>query len=129
MELRHLTLSRLSAARGRTHLFADQAAVAARMVPLSSIVASDVADAVTRPWAISLGVPGMLAEPATAVRLVGGRISEAIRIVWLALILFLATIAALTLTSRLVGQSGAACERQHEQNRQHNNTNASQGVP
>ncbi len=60
MELRHLTLSRLSAARGRTHLFADQAAVAARMVPLSSIVASDVADTLTR----LLLRGGMLAEPA-----------------------------------------------------------------
>jgi hypothetical protein len=65
------------------HLLGDQAGVVARMIPLSSIVASDVADALTR----LLLRGGMLAEPALALRTgvrplvrrdLGGRTSEAV---------------------------------------------------
>jgi hypothetical protein len=83
-----------------THLAADEAAVVARMVPFRTVIASDVADALTR----LLLRGGMPAEPALAVvllvlRLLGGRTSEAARGLWLALLLFLVG-AWLTLTIR-----------------------------
>jgi hypothetical protein len=119
-----VTISRLLVAID-THLAADEAAVVARMVPWRTVIASDVADAFTRPWAISFGVSGMLAEPALAVvplvvRLLGGRTSEAV-------------LGVVCIRPPAPGKSWQSshggCERHHKQSRHHNDPNASQGLP
>jgi hypothetical protein len=66
------TLSRLLGAI-HIHLPGDEAGVVARMVPWRIVIASDVADALTR----LLLRGGMLAEPAVR-RHLGGRTSEAV---------------------------------------------------
>jgi hypothetical protein len=60
---------------------ADEAAMVARVVPLSPIVASDVADALTR--LILRG--GMLANIVRTRRLLGDNRSKAVRVLWLTL--------------------------------------------
>jgi len=102
---------------------ADEAAMVARVVPLSPIVASDVADALTRLFLRG----GMRANIVVVARLLGDNRSKAVRVVWLARLLCLVG-AWLTLAIRGGGQSGAACERQHKQGQHHYNTNAPQGL-
>jgi hypothetical protein len=74
---------------------ADEAAMVARVVPLSSIVARDVAHPLTR--LILRG--GMLADVVVVARLLGDDRSEAVRVVWLAGLFFFGG-AWLTLTIR-----------------------------
>jgi hypothetical protein len=102
---------------------ADEAAVVAWMITFSPIVARDVAHPLTR--LILRG--GMLADVVVVARLLGDDRSEAVGVLWLGRLFFFGG-AWLTLTIRGGGQSGAACERQHKQTQQYNNTNAPQGL-
>src|SRR3712207_507587 len=113
------TLSRPVAAIA-THRRELFAAVCAHAPVRIRLVSGDVADALTLLplYAILIGVPGMLAEPAVVRRYLGSRSSEAVRVTWLAF---------------LLGKSGQSshhgCERHHKQSRHHNDTNAYQGSP